>query len=524
MTIFGSAGPWRGGICALTLALAACQDLNVPNLNAPDRERALAQAADLEALIAGTWRTLWGRLHVGSSTYNPMPLVGDEMTATFANDGALELSSEPRPVYNNNSTSSVAGAARFPWEDFNEILSSASEALAALDRGVVLDSSGVDHTARGRAFAKFMQGVGLGYLGMMFDRAYIIDETTDIEGLVDQLPEASPYTAVRDEAISRLEQAIAYMEDPATPDFRLPTTWIEGLALTKADLIRLAHSYIARLLVYTCRCPGEREAVDWNRVLYHVDPTRSISADHAPILASGVLTSNYWFRVQNSGSFQSKADYKLIGPSDNSGNYQTWLNTSVPQRTKFLITTPDRRITGATPTSSGTYFRYISGETFRVDRGTYHFTFYQWYRRGGNSTTGPGVIMSKAEMDLLRAEALYRLGRLDEAAAEISKTRVANGQLPAVTAAGVPQDTLGYCVPRKNDGTCGDLFDALMYERMIELAGFDAIRTYLDRRGFGTLVEGTFLHFPIPGRELETLGQPLYTFGGVGGQWAAPCP
>ena len=35
------------------------------------------------------------------------------------------------------------------------------------------------------------------------------------------------------------------------------------------------------------------------------------------------------------------------------------------------------------------------------------------------------------------------------------------------------------------------------------------------------LVEGTPLHFPIPGIELERLGLPNYTFGGVGMEMAA---
>lgn len=49
-----------------------------------------------------------------------------------------------------------------------------------------------------------------------------------------------------------------------------------------------------------------------------------------------------------------------------------------------------------------------------------------------------------------------------------------------------------------------------------------AVRAYTDSRGFGRLPRGTFLHLPIPGCELETLRLPLYTFGGVGGEWAAP--
>jgi hypothetical protein len=91
---------------------------------------------------------------------------------------------------------------------------------------------------------------------------------------------------------------------------------------------------------------------------------------------------------------------------------------------------------------------------------------------------------------------------------------VANGQLPPVTADGVPQH--GDCVPRKATGACGDLWDALMYEKHLETMGVISQLSWYDRRGWGTLAKGTLTQLPIPGRELETLGMPLYTFGGGG--------
>ena len=56
---------------------------------------------------------------------------------------------------------------------------------------------------------------------------------------------------------------------------------------------------------------------------------------------------------------------------------------------------------------------------------------------------------------------------------------------------------------------------------MLECAGTDALRAYLDRRGSGTLTTGTFYQFPVPGRELQSLGMEIYTFGGVGNDGAA---
>ncbi|MBL0891805.1 MAG: hypothetical protein IBJ19_14485, partial [Gemmatimonadaceae bacterium] len=155
-------------------------------------------------------------------------------------------------------------------------------------------------------------------------------------------------------------------------------------------------------------------------------------------------------------------------------------------------------------------------------RGTYRWSHYYYLRAGVDLTwqTGAQVAMTVAEMDLLKAEALIRLGRAAEAVPLINKTRVANGQLPPVTLDGPPNEP--GCVPRKESGACGSLWDALRYEKGIEGVGVNGVIAFLDARGWQTLPENTPVQFPIPGRELATLQLPLYTFGGPGGQSSAP--
>jgi hypothetical protein len=303
------------------------------------------------------------------------------------------------------------------------------------------------------------------------------------------------------------------------------------------EVAQLAHTMIARLLVYSARYPEDRQTkVDWDKVLFHTE--RGLTYDFGPVLADGVITDgSYLARLTtttSTGSSHFRADYRHIGGADQSGNYQAWLTKNPhSEAARFLITTPDRRITGPTPTSNGAYYRYQSSTgPYDATRGLQHQSFYQWHRRanygGFTSTTGQYALASVDENRLFRAEAFLRKGQLQQAADLINVTRTRAQRigttnypgLPPVTTTGVP-DVNGVCVPRKDSGACGNLMDALIYERNIELVGLDPMRAWMDKRGFGTLQVGTFVQMPVPARYLVTLGIPLYTYGGVGGDGAA---
>jgi hypothetical protein len=79
-------------------------------------------------------------------------------------------------------------------------------------------------------------------------------------------------------------------------------------------------------------------------------------------------------------------------------------------------------------------------------------------------------------------------------------------------------------VPRKLNGQCGSLWDALRYEKRMEGLGVSGVIAFFDARGWQTLPENSILQLPVPGSELATLLQPNYTFGGPGGESSAPAP
>lgn len=512
------------GAAALVVA-AACQDLTATNPNSPDRGRALSEPGDVETLLASTWRPVWARTQGSNDPNLVFSAVADEFTTTSANFGAWTYSSEPKVSFDNNPTAAYPDAALNPYYGLYSGLSNVHDGLAQLDAGMkLMDASGkVDNTMRARAFAKMNQGIMHGLIGMIYDKGFIITEKTDISdpNALKNLPTV-PYTVLRDTAISELKAAI----DLARKNTFTITDWVPGLSMTNADLARLAHAWMVRIIAYTPRTPAARATADWATVIASSDS--AVTADWGPVGGPNVLSSIYKQYSQydySSTRIIYYADNRLVGPADVSGAYQTWVTTPLEQRQRFEITTPDRRITGVGGSkTNGKYFRYIATNTFRADRGTYHQSFYQLYRWAGSGggyygqiTAAPLIAISRAEMDLLKAEGLLRKNDAAGAATLINKSRVANGQLPVATTTGVSGAD---CVPRKDSGACGDLMDALIYEKRIETAGTDAMAFY-DARGFGLLSKGTFLHLPIPGRELSALGMASYSFGG-GGEGSVP--
>ncbi|MDQ3515181.1 MAG: RagB/SusD family nutrient uptake outer membrane protein, partial [Gemmatimonadota bacterium] len=115
--------------------------------------------------------------------------------------------------------------------------------------------------------------------------------------------------------------------------------------------------------------------------------------------------------------------------------------------------------------------------------------------------TGPTPYILAAESDLIRAEALIRSGGSRTTAAQlINNSRVGRGQLTPLT--GAESDAV--------------LLTEIDYEREVELMftnGWDLFRA---RHGLVDRLQiGTWRHLPIPAKELETLGLPIYTFGGA---------
>lgn len=516
-----------------------CQDLEVTNPNNPDRDRALARPGDVEALIgtqfAGLWGVIMGSTKADATTNSSCAMetcpaatfsvIADHLSSSWGNAAMRFLAIEPRTPFVNDAGYPYRAVNQFPWYELYSVISNVNDGLRAIDGGLAIPGGPSNDTSgapRARAFAYIMQGVAHGYLALYFDSAFVHNDAVDPATHAFQL---QPYAEVMDTALAMIQKGIDIAEGPGT--FTTPTTWIRGVSLSDAELAQFGHTMKARLMAYMPRTAAEAATVNWGTVLAEANAGRT--TDLAPQgVPDGVF--QHYFRYYSWDEGWMRGDMRTIGPADTSGFYATWVATPVASRNADTIATPDRRITDRTidPTgATGRYWYLHDYSPFLDARGTYHHSYYSLIRFGAQSFGDQSdalLWISEEEINLLKAYAYIQSNQAALAAPLINVSRAANGGLPDVTAAGVLPTT--GCVPRNPAGTaCGSLTDALVHEYRMETAGTEGAVMWMLLRGLDRLVAGSLTMFPIPARELNTLGKPVYTYGGnPGSVGSAPAP
>jgi hypothetical protein len=136
---------------------------------------------------------------------------------------------------------------------------------------------------------------------------------------------------------------------------------------------------------------------------------------------------------------------------------------------------------------------------------------------GGTGLNGPVTDIPMQEMNLLRAEGLYRQGSYAASAALVNLSRAAAG-LPAMAGDNVSVAPGGAdCIPKIPPlAACGTLFEALKYEKRIETMFMHYASTFLDARGWGDLPQDTPLYWVTPYQELQARRVPATLIYGAG--------
>lgn len=520
----------------MLLGLMACSgdSLNVVNVNDPDVARAYATPAGVEGVVAGLGVQLNNTQRATESVNTQARILSGENIASVANFGMAARSQVPRSIISNELGNDNQSGNLANFNQFSRVTRTASNAIAAVNRliagGNTIGSPAQD--ARAKAFAYLILGQALGNLSLAYDSAAIVTPATPS----DEVPGLSGAAQVNAAALSMLDSAIAIANSAAATNgasgFPLPTTWISGVALTRDGFVRLARSFKARFRAGVARTPAQRAAVNWASVID--DATNGIAADFNITLGgtTGWSAAYDFNQMYVTGGWHA-VPYFYYGMADVSGSYDAWLASPVASRRAFTVITPDKRWpAGATraaqqaagPTvalAPGVYFRNRpTGEDVPlVGPGDSQYDHRRYGAQWLNSVQGAYTDMSKTEMDMLAAEGHIRAGNLAAAVALVNVTRVKNGLDPigSVASATAPYSTdLSKCVPRVpaapsfTSTVCGSLLEAMKYEKRMETAYTGYFIWMADNRGWGDLVEGTVVEWPVPYQEMQARQKSYY--------------
>ena len=511
------------GLAALLLiGMAGCADLDVANPNAPDAERALASADDVEALIAGAFDS-WHKIGWYSGPTMAISAASFEHTAPWANAGMEFLARIPRVPLANVAGGRDVGNVTRAWERAYSAVSAIASGLYSIESGEV--DLGADGNLRARAYGKLMQGLAHGSVALLYDSGFVFDEDAACleEATCGQDLADAPLQGYQDV----MTAALGYFGEAATlaggGSFTVPKTWMSQ-DVPADELERLAHSWAASFRANVARTPAERAAVDWDKVV--ADANAGVTTDW-DLVGDCITFCDEALYYRNYPNWTMMPMW-VIGMSDQSGAYQSWMATPTIDKMPFVTITPDTRFPqGATEAeqldNDGTLFYVDYGwrrAHSRPDRGTWRWSYYDPLTFLDNTLAweGSNPMVTVREMKALVAEAAYRSDNMPAVASFVNETRVPAG-LNATDAAGLNTS----CVPMLPNGDCGDLWEMFKWEKRLETHMMGPLRIgwWMDGRGWGDLMEGTYLQFPTPFREMMLLEQAPYNTGGIGGYSSA---
>ena len=517
------------GLVAGSIAAGCADDpLSTQNQNNPNADALLASATGTETIVSKLVQQMFNGQYGSSDAIWPQAtILGLESEATVANFGMNTRGAIPRlPISNAQGNDVQAGNNRdYSFLTRNSVL--AARSINALEAAKA--SLPATDIARDRAFAFFALGYGLGHLSLIYDSISVV--TPVLVAANDTTPGFSSATVANRTAIQMLDSAVAIANSPALASgWNMPALWLASPSSgpTRDEFVRIVRSFRARIRANVARTPAERAAVDWAAV--SADATNGIQSDLVAALSSGKGWTAAWLNQAAVPGGWHQVPYWIIGMADTSGAYATWLSQGIGNKQPFLIVTPDKRFPqGQTRTAqqdfqdpirraSGVYFRNRpSGQdTPGAASGLSWYDNFRFYDYRQNNQTGNWVWFSRAENDMLAAEAMLRLGQVSSAIPLIDRYRTANGlpSLAGLTSVTATVPGGNACVPRVPTGggatKCGDVFEAMKYEKRIETSFTGYAAWFLDSRGWGDLIRGTAIEWPAPYQETDARGRPYY--------------
>ncbi len=476
------------------------EDLDVPNYNDPNRDQVFRNSQDFPNLLSGAYSAWWNHV-IGASPQFALLPASETMGSGYGSWGSNPFYAKPRESVPNGDGDPVLIPQASWWYGLYQAVPTVNDVVNRIineDLRVVID--GQDFTSSTLAHGYLLQGILFGHLAMLYDKAFLLDENTDVNTYEFSYTE---YTALREYALSRIDQAIAVCD---TASFTDPIAMMPGVTFTNESLSRFAHSMGARTLAYSARTAEENQQSDWMKIMNYA--RNGITEDFLVEIQDGwqglVITRDafgYHQLVLNWGWVRvHQRLIHMMAPDDPDAAYPWPFGVAALD----TVTSPDLRF--------DEYFEYnatIPWAGSASSKGYHIMTHYSLKRFRDLYDQGVGFVnfYTKAENDYYIAEANLQLNQnVAEAVDILNATRVDKGGLmPASVAEPVAA-----------------LKEKLYYERFIETLMTFPLGSYFDRRrtdvpGF-QLFEGTVRQLPVPLQELNLHGTTNYTFGGVGNE------
>jgi len=502
------------------LVYTSCADLSVQNSNEPTDTIVFSDDANLVLLLRGGF-TEWATSVITSYATHP-DLISDQITSTNNVRNFWDFAQEPRLAITNSPSYSGANAFEVTYGGYNS-------AIAAANVFIANPATSDEILAQ----AYFLRGLGRGYLGMLFDQGFLIDENFDA---TTDTPEFVEYGALVDAAVADFQQALTLAA--ASPNLVFNAMPNDVDSWDADEFQDIVNSFAARIAASKARTATEAAALDWNQILGFAQagiggPNASSSLgvfSNANIGGNGDFANYYmdWsnFLVSCGSSAISSCsgylptDVKVIH-SMNPDYPTTYPTASANGTTADLAptTSTDPRLDG--------YFVYTTNAGFL--RSTRNPNLYSNYFSARNYSGNDWwleenevVLFTDTEVQLLIAEAQVMLNNRAGAATTLN-----------ASAAGTGTTTIGFTLYSETNSHVADaslsggwalagtenvgVFQfALMREYAVEVSNFGGIGVnWAFMRRHDLLQEGSSTMYPVPSRTLEVLGVDLYGFGGV---------
>ncbi|MBO3700686.1 RagB/SusD family nutrient uptake outer membrane protein [Roseivirga sp. E12] len=448
---------------------------------------------EYSSIVDSTYVTFWKALQHNQPNM-PMSVMAQGIGSGWGNWGMHEMGYNPKRALNNSPNYIYSETITTAWNGLYEVLGTMNDFLSVMqtNQAQIIDELGAEAKDELIANAKGLQGLSLGYLSLLYDQAYIVDENSDPSS-----SNFSTYEEVNDAAGLKLAEAIGLFQGS---DVEI-TGW-NGLVYVGDNAADLLKAFMAKFEVLQARNLDELQNIDWSSVLAN---TTNDILDLAPI---GNDKEEWWHRMLIQGQDPNwvrmhQKIIKMMNPNKP--------DSEVPYPYPGgIFNMPEINDPEDIRVNTDFTYKFLlnPGRLAYLLSSNYIYNRYSDYR---TTLTGPMNFFTASEVSLLRAEAILKTGGDRSVAASIiNNTRVLRGGLQPLTGA----ENLEV------------LLQAISYERFVEFTFHAACNVWFYRRiitppgnqdslNVYYLEPNSARHFPVPGFELNFNNLPIYTFGGA---------